>query len=121
MEWYPCLACGKSHPFRVMEGRRCPNQKIGSLGRAATPSAGVVKRDYSKSTSTRTDYIKPDATGATRFGRLPFRKVGRPLNSQKGETLRALKPWESEEPKVSRTTWFRRRAEARLKGGRKDG
>lgn len=41
-------------------------------------------------------------------------KKGRPLDSERGKTLKATKPWLATEPPMSRRTWFRRKAKGEL-------
>lgn len=41
-------------------------------------------------------------------------KKGRPLDSERGKTLKATKPWLAMEPPMSRRTWFRRKAKGEL-------
>jgi hypothetical protein len=41
-------------------------------------------------------------------------KQGRPLKGQEHQTLAATKPWEQCNPKLSRRTWYRRRAKGLL-------
>jgi hypothetical protein len=56
------------------------------------------------------DLKQPDPTtdGAQQI------RQGRPLKGQEHQTLAATKPWEQCNPKLSRRTWFRRRAKGLL-------
>jgi hypothetical protein len=72
------------------ESRSAPRHAGSSEGRA-NPKAG-------------------DTVSMGKIAAQPARR-GRPLEKDRGQSLEALKPWETEG--ISRRTWFRRRAEDR--------